>query len=485
MCDSLKFNNNILENNLKKSKELKSNSENEFKVYNSKMMEEAKKENGENFDEKQQLEINRQKFGVEYSKNLTKANYGVFDEFTDKLEAAFQATLENLPAVGPFFSVFFAVFGGGGVDLKTFYKQIMDAVEKLVEKALAEEVKRQCQMHFENLQGACVIHKSNTQLWYDVNGITSNSSNGIKPQSDIEGLILASFNDMRIKFSDSLTYFSEPNYIGYTVTHYIYTSALYLTFLEDTIRWGKEMKFPPELIDGTANVPSLSKVRSDFIEKSIKTINSGCVAYIKLLHDAGHTTWDWYSPVGLDVGLGITFKRFWPNNNCYLVRKGAHNQYLLKAKKGIHTIVTGDLDGEFGWIDSVFPSFYTGTFSLMPHVVQTRGVTVKILNENNFNRTMSIKIHHIIKREGTWTLKCFNNSEGEAGAINKSWNFSNYEGTHDACQKDIPTLGWNNLGTFTSNHTNIHLVCARSRSGGSFHGYAVGSQVFDIEITDQ
>ncbi|KAN0024207.1 hypothetical protein ACTFIV_008607 [Dictyostelium citrinum] len=518
MTENINTNNSvdIFENVTVKKKELSTKFGDNFKQFNTEMYELFKKEGeGCELSEEQVLKGNKQLFNSIQAKNIESLNNELLD-VSDTFFDLYKVVLSNLPTVGPLFQFVFSFFGGN--PLEQLYKEILRKVEEMVKKAIEVEARRQCEIIFQNLQSIGEKHKELTQRWYDTNGVKSFSLNGqeIKSTSNefstlassqLESMIHASFLDYRNELIKALNHFSEPRFFGHTITLYMYTAVIYSAFLKDVMKYGSAMNFPPEIINGTSNVPSLKKEHNNFITQAVQKMTSGCLAYTQMINDIQEGYWinpghgpplggppmwvepphfDWVGPPGLKIGLNLYFSNLdlYPNGITVLTPNSL-KQYSLDSSKGDFFINLSDLADKVAYPLSTYPSFHFGSYALYPsgYVATDREVLIK---NGGYNRKFSIDVYHKLVREAYWKIECYNNSPGESGSFSKEVSKLIRASTSDPLQIENKDCGINRLFESVSiNHQWIKLTCMRKGIGSIPRGYQYTSQIYSIRIINE
>ncbi|KAM9964434.1 hypothetical protein ACTFIW_004198 [Dictyostelium discoideum] len=130
-----------------------------------------------------------------------------------------------------------------------FFKQIMEAVEKLIDKKLSQERERQCIIRFQQLQKTGDDYFQLAEEYFSRNG-TKNVNRGIIP-NDIQAMTNEQLSSSlqfqlmiyRDKITDGLIYFKEESELINTIGFYILTAAQYLCLQRDCHLYGKEWGF--------------------------------------------------------------------------------------------------------------------------------------------------------------------------------------------------------------------------------------------------
>ncbi|KAM9979368.1 hypothetical protein ACTFIY_008624 [Dictyostelium cf. discoideum] len=446
-----------------------------------------KDEKIENFlNELKNLQSNIDKHVKEFSNSLNTSNTNKDGEFLDKhdeelynkqiIRSIQEDKISNL--------IFQMIFGimGNGINLEKFYQEIIAQVEKMIKKSLEDYFKNQCNIIFNNLGKACEQHKELTQKWYDKNGIKSlnhlgkeiplSTSSIIESDDTLTPMIHASYLDLKIKFNDALTYFTDAKYRGHVAPLLTYTSVMYFAFLRDILKYGKEMKFDDSIINGTANTPGIKKISNDFVNKSLSEFQTSGLEYTNVVNSLQEGHWvtfpppvgkQWVPPTQIPwaspPASSLALKFFLANTDNYpeggkLVMVNKNGYYELTQNKMTYALEVYYSSGG-GYGVNNYPSFRFGGKPILPLLSPVGKAWFTMLNPNRFKRTFKIRITHRIVREAKWNLDFYDIEVGEAGP-------------------------------FTTDKNYIRLTCFRKLNfpESKNERYAIGSFIFSVELID-
>ncbi|EAL71538.1 proteosomal alpha-subunit M3 [Dictyostelium discoideum AX4] len=509
--ESLKNNDERIENFLNELKNLQSNIDKDIKEFSNSPNTSNAEKDGKFLSKHDEELYNKQIIRLTQEDRISNLSSLINSNIEDSFLLAYQTILNNLPGVGPVFQMIFGIMGNG-IDLEKFYKEIIAQVEKMIKKSLEDYFKNQCNIIFNNLGKACDQHKELTQKWYDNHGIRSmnhlgeeipQSSSTIESDETLTPMIHASYLDLKMKFNDALTYFTDSKYRGHVAPLLTYTSVMYFAFLRDILKYGKEMKFDNSIIDGTANTPGIKKISNDFVNKSLSEFLKSGVEYTKVVNSLQEGEWQtypppigrvWVPPVPIEwvspPATSLALKFFLANTDNYpkggKVVKVTNGYYELSPIKMTYALEVYYSSGH-GYSVNYYPSYRFGGKPILPLIAPVVNTLFTMLNPNRFSRTFKIRITHKIVREAKWNLDFFDNEVGEAGSFNQKFVFtSTTSHINPICDKS-ETAGVTEIpGPFTTDKKYIRLTCIRkfNLQEPKNEGYAYGSSIFSVELID-
>ncbi|KAM9996865.1 hypothetical protein ACTFIZ_001817 [Dictyostelium cf. discoideum] len=447
---------------------------------------------------------------------ISNLSSSIINDIGDDFQTGFQTILYNLPGVGPVFQMIFNIMGNG-VNLEKFYQEIITQVEQMIKKSLEDYYKNQCNTIFKNLGKACDQHKDLTQKWYDKNGIKSinhlgkeiphqqqSTSSSIESDDTLTPMIHASYLDLKIKFNDALTSFTDAKYRGHVAPLLTYTSIMYVAFLRDIVKYGKEMKFDDSIMNGTEKTPGIKKILNDFVNSTIPELLISGREYTKVVNSLqeGHyetyqppigTIWippteiDWVSP----PATGLALKFFLANSDNYpnggeLIYVKNNGVYELSPNKMTHALEVYYSSGG-GYGVNNYPSYRFGGKPILPLLTPVGNAWFTMLNPNRYKRTFKIRITHIIIREAKWNLDLYDNQPGEAGSFTQNFVFKAATSLVNPYCGKVEIAGVTEIpGPFTTDKKYIRLACIRKVNfpESKNEGYAIGSYIFSVELID-
>ncbi|KAN0036007.1 hypothetical protein ACTA71_005305 [Dictyostelium dimigraforme] len=360
-----------------------------------------------------------------------------------------------------------------------FFKQIMEAVEKLIDKKLSEERTRQCIIRFQQLQKTGDDYFVLAEEYFSRNG-NKNVNRTIIP-NEIQSMTNEKLNSSiqfqlilyRDKITDGLIYFEEESELINTIGFYILTAAQYLCIQRDCHLYGKEWGF------------------SDFdISDAKKRIHDYTIKFYEKIIKAGwmlsrHNHGDDLSPV-FGYSLPPYFdavRRFKNADFTYYPTRA----FDYQRNRGEIHFNCGDESGSHLLYPGLILGFSQQTFSL------TAGF--KGLNATNYNlpvtlivkfesikrRSFKIKIHHTIKGKAKWIV--------ESGSVSEVLDYAEgsekeVRNSYFVYNEDLinPPYGTNESKVITVENEQVVLKGIRSIDGGVRTGYDIGSKLYLIEL---
>ncbi|KAM9979369.1 hypothetical protein ACTFIY_008625 [Dictyostelium cf. discoideum] len=512
MKSSNKINEKI-ENFLNELKNLQSNIDKDFKEFSNSPNTLNAEKDGEFLSKHDEELYNKQIIRSKHENKISNLSSSMINDIGGDFQTGFQTILYNLPGAGPVFQMIFNIMGNG-IDLEKFYQDIITQVEQMIKKSLEDYFKNQCNTIFKNLGKACDQHRDLTQKWYDKNGIKSlnhlgkeipqSTSSTIESDETLTPMIHASYLDLKIKFNDALTSFTDAKYRGHVAPLLIYTSCMYVAFLRDIVKYGKEMKFDDSIMNGSEKTPGIKKVLNDFVNEALSEFLKSGTEYTNVINSLqeGHyekyppplgnvwvppTEFTWVSP----PGTVMAHKFFLAHTENYplggeLISIKNNGLYELSPNKMTHSLEVSYLFGG-GYGTNHIPSFRYGGVPIIPLLAPVGNALFTMLNPNRTKRTFKIRIVHNIVREAKWNLDCFDKEVGEAGSFTQSFVITSTNIVSDPICTNIATVGITDIpGPFTTDKNYIRLTCIRKVNfpPSKNEGYAVGSKILSVQLCD-
>ncbi|EAL71523.2 proteosomal alpha-subunit 7-1 [Dictyostelium discoideum AX4] len=511
--ESLKNNGEKIENFLNQLKNLQSNVDKDFKEFSNSPNTLNAEKDGEFLDKHDEELYNKQIIRSRLEDKISNLSSSMINDIGNDFQTGFQTILYNLPGVGPVFQMIFNIMGNG-INLEKFYQEIITQVEQMIKKSLEDYYKNQCNTIFKNLGKACDQHKDLTQKWYDKNGIKSmnhlgkeipqSTSSTIESDDTLTPMIHASYLDLKIKFNDAITSFTDAKYRGHVAPLLTYTSVMYVAFLRDILKYGKEMKFDDSVLNGSANTPGIKKMLNDFVNVTLSEFLISGREYTNVVNSLQEGYWITYPPPIYKVWVPpqqaswvsppaseLAHKFFLAHSDNYpqggdLIYIKKDGVYELSPNKITHALeVYYSSGGGYGVND--YPSFRYGGKPIIPLLAPVGNAVFTMLNPNRYKRTFKIRIVHVIVREAKWNLDCYDNQVGEAGSFNQNFVFTSTNIVSDPICGNIGTVGITEIpGPFTTDKKYIRLTCIRKVNfpASKNEGYAVGSRILSVQLID-
>ncbi|EGC40459.1 hypothetical protein DICPUDRAFT_25123 [Dictyostelium purpureum] len=355
----------------------------------------------------------------------------------------------------------------------------MEAVEKLIEKKLSEERRRQCIIRFQQLQKTGDDYFVLAEEYFKRNGNKNVNdsiiSNEIKSMSNetLSSSLQFQLILYRDKITDGLLYFGEESELINTIGLYILTAAQYLCIQRDCVFYGKQWGFSDfDVNDARSRLHSYS---IDFIKKVIK---GGWMLSRHSYGEEASPYLGYFFPPYFDAAKVFRSADFtyYPVRAFSYRRTPPNITYEVDDSKGSHLIGPNTLNG---W--TILTPSLTGGFNGISATGFILQNTLIVKFPSAKSRTFKVKFHHRIVHEANWTVKAGNVVE----------NFVFKEGTETEKRNPYfvynedynnPPYGVNVTKAITVSSQEVSFTSNRSNGAGNKTGYSAGSILYLIEI---
>ncbi|EGC36529.1 hypothetical protein DICPUDRAFT_54574 [Dictyostelium purpureum] len=383
---------------------------------------------------------------------------------------------------GVIFGAFNFLFGKLGLfnSQERFFKQIMEAVEQLIDKKISEEKRRQCIIKFQQLQKTGDDYFELAEEYFkrkgNKNAQDSLISNEIKsmPNETLSSSLQVQLILYRDKITDGLIYFGEESELINTIGLYILTASQYLCVQRDCALYGKEWGFS----DFDVN-DAKSKIHSKSIEFYQMVIKAGWELSRHVHGETVSPIVGYYLPPYFDAVKVFrnTDFTYYPVRATEYRREPPNIIYEVDDTKGSHLIGPNILSG-WGLLTNSLTSGFKGVSATNINLPAT--LIIKFPSAKS--RTFKVKFHHRIVYEADWTIK--------AGEVIENFVFK--EGTetekrnsyfvYNENTNNNPPYGVNITKAITVTTEQVTFTSNRSFGNGGKIGYAGGSILYLIEI---
>ncbi|EGC39568.1 hypothetical protein DICPUDRAFT_93552 [Dictyostelium purpureum] len=362
---------------------------------------------------------------------------------------------------------------------EVFFKQIMEAVEKLIDKKLSDERKRQCIIRFQQIQKTGDDYYILAEEYFKRNGNKNVNdsliSNEIKsmPNETLSSSLQVQLILYRDKITDGLIYFEEESELINTIGLYILTASQYLCIQRDCVLYGKEWGFS----DFDVN-DARSRIHSYTIDFYKTILNAGWKLSRHVHGENLSPVYGYYRPPYFDAATVFRSADF----TYFPVRAFDYtstppNIIEVDDSKGSHLF---GLPPSLGW--NTFTHSLAGGYQ----VLSAQNIYLPSIYVIKFpsakSRTFKIKFHHRIFNEANWTLV--------AGAVVENFVFK--EGTETEKRNPFfvyhenydhnPSYGVNETKAITVSTQQVMLTSNRSYTSEKVTGYKGTSILYLIEI---
>ncbi|KAM9981850.1 hypothetical protein ACTFIY_004151 [Dictyostelium cf. discoideum] len=360
-----------------------------------------------------------------------------------------------------------------------FFKQIMEAVEKLIDKKLSAERERQCIMKFQQLQKTGDDYFTLAEEYFKRNG-KKNVNGGIIP-NDIQAMTKEQLNSSlqfqlmiyRDKITDCLIYFKEESELINTIGFYILTAAQYLCLQRDCHLYGKEWGFSDFDVEDAKK-----KIHDYSIEFFEITVKSGWMLSRHMYSEENSPIFGYYKPPYFDTVRKFKNADFtyYPQRAFDYQRNIGEIHFNCSDERGSHLLYPGLISGftqATNCLSSGFKGLKAGNYNI--------GVTLIVKFESVKKRSFKVKIHHKILGNAKWIV--------ESGHVQEVLAYN--EGTEKEIRNSYfvynenfvnPPHGTNESKLITVENEQVTFKCIRSMDGGVKTGYNAGSRLFLIEL---
>ncbi|KAN0004222.1 hypothetical protein ACTFIZ_010381 [Dictyostelium cf. discoideum] len=360
-----------------------------------------------------------------------------------------------------------------------FFKQIMEAVEKLIDKKISQERERQCIIKFQQLQKTGDEYFELAEEYFSRNG-NKNVNQGII-SNDTKAMTNEQLNSSiqfqlmmyRDKITDGLIYFGEESELINTIGFYILTAAQYLCLQRDCHLYGKEWGFSDFDVEDAKK-----KIHEYSIQFFEVTVKSGWLLSRHVHSEETSPIFGYYKPPYFDTVRKFKNADFtyYPQRAFDYQRKIGEIHYDCGDERGSHLLYPGLISG-FSQTTNSLSSGFKGLSALNYNLP----VTLIVKFESIKKRSFKIKIHHKIVGNAKWIVQSGNVSEeldykeGTEKEIRNSYFVYNENLVN-------PPHGTNESKLITVENEQVTLKCIRSMDGGVKTGYDGGSKLFLIEL---
>ncbi|KAN0027044.1 hypothetical protein ACTFIU_009724 [Dictyostelium citrinum] len=358
-----------------------------------------------------------------------------------------------------------------------FFKQIMEAVEKLIDKKLSAERERQCIIKFQQLQKTGDDYFVLTEDYFSRNG-NKNVNRNIIP-NEIQSMSNEKLNSSiqfqlilyRDKITDGLIYFEEESELINTIGFYILTAAQYLCIQRDCHLYGKEWGFNDFDIGDAKN-----RIHDYTIKFYEKIIQAGWMLS-RHKHGDNSPYFGYSLPPYFDAARKFKNADFtyYPHRAFDYQRNLGEVHFDCGDERGSHLLYPGLILGFAQQTNSLTSGFkgLTATHDLP--------VTLIVKFESIKKRSFKVKIHHTIIGNAKWVV--------ESGPVREELSYK--EGTEKEVRNSYfvynenlvnPPYGTNESKLITVENEQVVFKCVRSQDGEVKTGYDGGSKLYLIEL---
>ncbi|EGC40441.1 hypothetical protein DICPUDRAFT_74005 [Dictyostelium purpureum] len=331
-----------------------------------------------------------------------------------------------------------------------FLKQIMEAVERLIEKKI-KYFKRNGN---KNVNDSLIP-----------NEIKSMPNETLSSSLQIQLMIY------RDKITDGLIYFGEESELINTIGLYILTASQYLCIQRDCVFYGKQWGFSDfDVNDARSRLHSYS---IDFMKKVIKAGWNLTRHYFDGV-EVGYTQPPYFDTARVFKNADFTY---YPVKAFSYSRTPPNITYEIADTKGSHLLGPNAL---IGW--SVLTHSLASGFRglIAEHIYRPNTLIVKFPSAKS--RTFKVKFHHHVYIEADWTIK--------AGNVVENFVFKEYTETEKRNPYFVyyedynsqAVYGVNETKAITVNTQEVSFTSNRSNVNGKRQGYIGGSKLYLIEI---
>ncbi|EGC36512.1 hypothetical protein DICPUDRAFT_47080 [Dictyostelium purpureum] len=360
-----------------------------------------------------------------------------------------------------------------------FLKQIMEAVEQLIDKKISDERRRQCNIKFQQLQKTGDEYFFMAEEYFKRNGKKnvddSLISNEIKsmPNETLLSSLQIQLMIYRNQITDGLVYFEEESELINTIGFYILTAAQYLCIQRDCAIYGKEWGFS----DFDVN-DAKSRLHSKSIEFIQKVIKCGWILsrhyYGELAPSFGYVLPPYFDAARVFKNADPTY---YPVRALSYSRNPPNITYEVDGSTGSHLLGPNILRN---W--TFMSNSLTSGFRAIKAAIKNEPNTLIVKFPSAKSRTFKVKFHHQIVYEADWTIKAGNVVENfvfkEGSETEKRNAYLVYYENFDGPQ----SYGVNVTKAITVTTQEVTFTSNRSYGTGYKHGYAGGSILYLIEI---
>ncbi|EFA86176.1 hypothetical protein PPL_00738 [Heterostelium album PN500] len=325
-----------------------------------------------------------------------------------------------IPGGGPFGAAFNILFGALGLFSKgqDIMKQIMEAVEKLVNQRIGEFARNQALLRFQALQTTGDRYFRLSQQWYDNNSVqtTLDPSKKVIFEDDgfnmpLSALEMVYFDYVR-DLETALVFFGGDEYLAYTIPFYYLTGGLYISLQRDVIFKGKEMGFDPSYIDGTPNTKSLKVLLHEKIEEMMSISLKGVYPFQELKGWGGHFNF----PPYFDTAMGfINGDLVVYPNGVTVLHPNSNHEIEFPDAKGVYKF--GGFPDQFRYGSVYHPnrSLRSGVWGLSCsiNILGDISISYKLNCKTSHSRRFKIRVYHMIKGKASFSLINSNGGQGE------------------------------------------------------------------------